>query len=59
MFWNSFSKEEFKHAIDNYNNSSIPSLDKLLWNHLRTILKQDECLNNIVNIANACINLEY
>ena len=31
----------------------------MLWNHLKTILKQDECLNNIVNIANACINLGY
>jgi len=59
MFWNPFSKEEFKCAIDNYNSSSTPGPDKLSWNHLKTILKQDKCLNNIVNIANACINLGY
>ena len=59
MFWNPFFKEEFKHAINNCNNSSIPGPDKLLWNYLKTILKQDKCLNNIVNITNACINLGY
>ena len=59
MFWNPFSKEEFKYTIDNCNSSSIPSLDKLSWNHLKIILKQDKYLNNIVNIVNACINLGY
>jgi len=59
MFWNPFSKEEFKCTIDNCNSSSTPGPDKLLWNHLKTILKQDKCLNNIINIENACINLGY
>jgi len=59
MFWNLFSKEEFKCAIDNCNSSSTPGLDKLSWNYLKTILKQYKCLNNIINIANACINLGY
>ena len=59
LFWNPFSKEEFKCAINNCNSSSTPGLDKLLWNHLKTILKQDECLSNIINIANTCINLGY
>ena len=59
MFWNPFSKKEFKCTIDNCNSSSTPGLDKLLWNYLKTILKQDKCHNNIVNIVNACINLEY
>jgi len=59
MIWNLFSKEEFKHVINNFNNSLTSGLNKLLWNYLRTILKQDEYLNNIVNIVNACINLGY
>jgi len=59
MFWNPFSKKEFKYTIDNCNNSLIPGPDKLLWNYLKTILKQDKYLNNIVNIANTCINLGY
>jgi len=58
-FWNLFSKEEFKCAIDNCNSSLTPGPDKLLWNHLKTILKQDKYLSNIVNIANTCINLGY
>ena len=59
IFWNSFSKEEFKCAINSCNNSSIPGLDKLPWSYLKTILKQDKCLNNIINIVNACINLGF
>ena len=57
--WNPFSKEKFKHAISSCNNSSMPGLNKLLWNHLKSILKQDDCLSNIINIADACINLEH
>ena len=37
----------------------MPGLDKLSWNHLKSILKQDKYLNNIINIANAYINLGY
>jgi len=34
-------------------------LDKLSWSHLKSILKQDECLCNIIKIADACINLGH
>ena len=57
--WNPFSKEEFKQAIVKCNDSSAPRPDKLLWRHLKSIVKQDECLVNIINIANACINLGH
>ena len=57
--WNPFSKEEFKYAINKCNNLSMPGLDKLSWYHLKTILKQDDCLSNIINIADACINLGH
>ena len=57
--WAPFSKEEFKSAIANYSNSSTPGPDKLLWSHLKIILKDDDCLSNIISIANACINLGY
>ena len=33
--------------------------DKLSWNHLKLILNQNECLSNIANIANTCINLGH
>ena len=58
-FWVLFSKEEFRSTITNCNNSSTPGLDKLSWSHLKTILKHNKCLTNIINIANACIDLGY
>jgi len=57
--WAPFSKEEFKQAIIKCNDSSAPGLDKLSWRHLKIIIKQDECLANIINIANVCINLGH
>jgi len=30
-----------------------------LWSHLKIILKDDECLDIIIHIANICIELEY
>ena len=54
--WASFSKEEFKSVITNCSNSSTPGLDKLLWSHLKIILKDNNCLSNIISIANTCIN---
>ena len=57
--WNLFSKKEFMRAITNCNNSFIPGLDKLLWSHLKTILKDNGCLSNIIRIAKTCINLCY
>jgi len=57
--WTSFSKEEFRSTIANYNNFSTPGLDKLLWSHLKVILKDDVCLSIIINIANTCIDLGF
>ena len=57
--WEPFSKDEFRQAINKCNNSSAPRSDKLTWRHLKTILKQDVCLTNIINIADACINLGH
>ena len=57
--WSVFSKEEFRTAISSCNNSSTSSSDKLLWSHLKIILKDDKCLNTIIHIANVCINLGY
>jgi len=57
--WSPFSKKEFKIAITNCNNASTSGLNKLSWSHLKIILKDDKCLNSIIHIANACIELEY
>jgi len=57
--WPAFSKEEFRQAIINCNNSSAPGPDKLSWSYLRIILKDNDCLNIIISITNACIELGY
>ena len=57
--WAPFSKEEFKIAIANCNNISAPGPDKLSWSHLKIVLKDKECLNNIISIANAYIELGF
>ena len=57
--WSSFFKEEFKQAISKCNDSSLPGPDKLTWHHLKSIIKQDNCLVNIINITDSCINLGH
>jgi len=57
--WSSFSKGEFVLAINKYSNNSTPRLDRLSWRYLKEILKNSVCLDNILNIANACIDLEH
>jgi len=37
----------------------MPELDKLSWSYLKTILKDNGCLSNIIRIANVCIDLGY
>ena len=57
--WKLYSKEEFRQVINKYNKSSVPEPDKLTWHYLKSILKQNACLNNIISIADTCINLGH
>jgi len=57
--WSSFSRAEFKSAISKCNDSSALGPDKLSWRHLKVIVNNDDCLTNIINIADSCINLGY
>ena len=41
------------------NDFLAPGPDKLSWRYLKIIIKQDECLTNIINVTNACINLRH
>ena len=45
--------------ISKCSDSSAPGPDKLSWHHLKLILKNKECLTNIINITDSCINLGY
>ena len=57
--WFPFSKNEFRLAISKCSNSSVPGPDKLTWRYLKFITKDNFCLTNIVNIADAYINLGH
>ena len=57
--WEPFSIHKFRSVISKCNNSSAPGPDKITWYHLKFVLKQEECLFNIINIANTCINLDH
>ena len=57
--WLTFSKEEFRLALSSCNNSFTPGPNKLSWSHLKIILKDDDCLNIIINITNIYIELGY
>ena len=38
---------------------STPGCDKLLWRHLKIVLKDKTCLRNIIAITNTCIKLGH
>ena len=57
--WPLLSNEEFRSTIAKYNSSSTPRLDHVLWWYLKAVIKDDKYLANIINIANACINLGH
>ena len=57
--WVFFSEEKFVSSISKYNNSLTSGPDKLLWRHLKDIIKDKTCLKEIINIANACFELGH
>jgi len=57
--WIPFSKEEFIRVITKCNNLSILGLDRLSWSHLKYMFKDNGCLQNIIRITNACLDLGY
>jgi len=57
--WKPFSEGEFTSIILKCNNSSTSGPDKLSWRHLKIIIKDVTCLRNLINIADACIELGY
>lgn len=56
-YWNIYWNDPNKKLISA--NLSTPSFDRVLWKYLKVVIKDAECLKNIVNIANICINLYH
>ena len=59
LTWNPFSRYEFKSAIHKCIDSSAPGPNKMSWWHWKLIIKNNNCLSKIINIADACINLGH
>ena len=57
--WPPFLKVEIIDAINKCNNSSTLGLDKLSWRYFKKIIKNEECINKLINIANTCIDLGH
>jgi len=57
--WLPFSKAEFRNAIRNCNNSSMPRPNKLSWCHLKIVVNDSVCLSKIINIANMCFDIGF
>jgi len=57
--WNLFSKQELINAIEKCNNLSALNPDKLTWSHIKSIIKNKECIFKLLDIANACIDLGH
>ena len=59
LSWAPFVEEEFTSTIVKCNNTSAPGSDKLLWRHLKHIIKDKDCLKNIIAIANTYFEVRY
>ena len=57
--WNSFAKKELSNVIKKYNNLSAPGPDKLIWSHIKFIIKDEDCIAKLIDIVNACTELGY
>ena len=57
--WNSFSKQELIDAIEKCNNLSAPGPDKLIWSHIKSIVKNKECIFKLLDITNMYIDLGH
>ena len=54
-----FAEEEFTSSLLKCSNISTPGPDKLLWRHLKIVLKDKTCLRNVIAITDICIKLGH
>ena len=57
--WNLFSKQELIDILKKCNSLSALSPDKLTWSHIKSIIRDNDCLLKFVDIANLCIRLGH
>jgi len=57
--WNLFSKQKLIDILEKYNNLSALGPDKLTWSHIKSIMRDNNCVLKFVDIANICIDLGH
>ena len=55
--WTSFSMKEMLEALDGCSNNSSPGPDHIKWSHLKKIVKDSECRDVFLALANACLRV--
>ena len=45
--------------IKKCNNLSVLGPDKLMWSHIKSIIRKNDCICKFIDIANACIELGH
>ena len=59
MTWAPFSKKELFNVIKSCNNLLAPGPDRFSWRYLKEIIKDDECIDRLIDIANTYIDLGH
>ena len=54
-----FSKNELINVIEKCNNLSAPGPDKLMWSHIKSIIRNDDWICKFIDITNTCIELGH
>jgi len=57
--WILFLKEELLSVIEKCSNTLTLGPDKLSWKHFKRIVKNDTCLNKLIDIANTYIDIDH
>jgi len=57
--WKLFSRNKIIDTIKKCNNSSAPGPNKLMWSHIKSIIRDEDCIGKFIDIANVCIELGY
>jgi len=57
--WDLFSKQELIDAIEKCNNLSALGPNKLIWSHIKSIIRNKKCIFKLLDITNTCIDLGY
>ena len=54
-----FFKNKLINVIKKCNNLSVLGLDKLMWSHIKSIIRNNDYICKFIDIANVCIELEH